>query len=423
MSGIDWKPIEYHLTSINKEFVNVEKNEARIFTEHFDKVYKHVTDSMGKADDLFQKVFRRQQLAGSYADRIKVGQADEYDALMVLDFPEPVVNKTKPGLVTINIKDGITKRWSSVPEKNYKKLIDESGYLLQDKVLIWIRDLIYNIVKSRGNLLRIDSNEYSVAAESNGPAITLDITVKKCASGSSGKFSIDFVTALAFDFQKIWFADFTPPIIRSKNWNAIAKPRKADNKTVINQNRDWTCSYADMEREYLKDTNTLKQLIRFFKKIRDTHNLTNLKSYYIKVIFLHQRKKKITELGYWKQPLGTLFPEMFDIMLTHLKERKLLSFWHKDYNLFGELSQVQSDDIYNKLKSIKEKIEKNLADKRPKFIISVILQKDELKSLKQDGPAQHCTTTVKEVPPSNSNTISMNRAKGNSKVSDSCSIM
>ncbi|KAG4075939.1 hypothetical protein HA402_003765 [Bradysia odoriphaga] len=400
MSGtVDWKPLELQFQKVHKLFINLETNEKRLFTEHFNKVYKHVTESMGEIDEFFTKVFKRQQLAGSYADRIKVGQPNEYDALMILDFPDPIVKKSRPGFVKINVRDGIKLKWSTIEEKNYKTLIDKDGYLLQDKVLDWLRNLIYNVVKSCNSVFRIGNNEYSVKHSSNGPAVTLDLTITKCEHGTTGSFSIDFVGALAFDFQKKWFADFTPPFLTSKNWNAIAKP----SKTVKNQNQEWTCSYADIEREYLRDTQTLKQLIRIFKKIRDTQSLSNLKSYYIKVIFLHQRKKQNND--YWKNSLGVLFSEMFEILLKTLEQGKLVSFWHKEYNMFGELEKAQITDMFNKLKKIKGNIDKNLVDKQPEYILSVILTEEELKKLEvsSNGNTVSAATTSDDTSKVNEN--------------------
>lgn len=191
-SAIDGKPLEFQLQKINKLFINLENNEKRIFTEHFNNVYKHVTDSMGKIDDFFAKVFQRQQLAGSYADRIKVGQPNEYDALMILNFPDPVVEMPRPGFVTINIKEGL-KKWSTIDEQKYKALVDKDGYLLQDKVLGWLRDLIYALINKTNGVMRIGKNEYNVKKSSNGPAVTLDITITKCEHATMGNFSVDFV--------------------------------------------------------------------------------------------------------------------------------------------------------------------------------------------------------------------------------------
>lgn len=207
MNRIDGTPLEQPLQSICKSFIKLEDTEKKIFTEHFDKVYKYVTDSMGQIDDFFTKVFQRQQLAGSYADRIKVGQPNEYDALMILKFPDPVVEKSKPGFVTINIKNGIEK-WSTIDKTKYSGLLDEQGYLLQDKVLGWLRTLIYKVTDQCNNLIKVEKNEYLVKKSSNGPAVTLDVTVQKSGDGKKGTFSIDFVGALAFDLKDKWFADF-----------------------------------------------------------------------------------------------------------------------------------------------------------------------------------------------------------------------
>lgn len=322
---------------------------------------------------------------------------------MILNFPGPVVQKTRPGFVKINVRDGIKLKWSTIEEKNYKSLIDKDGYLLQDKVLSWLRTLIYSVVKNSNNVFRIGKNEYTVEQSSNGPAVTLDITITKCEHGASGNFSIDFVGALAFDFKEIWFADFPPKILTSKNWNAIAKP----SKTVPSQNPEWTCSYADIEREYLRDTNTLKQLIRIFKKIRDNQNLTNLKSYYIKVVFLHQRLRMMENNGYWKQSLGILFAEMFEILLTTLKNGKLVSFWHKEYDMFGEMDQGQKNDLFNKLNKIKQNINKNLTNKKPEYILSVILTEKELAKLKVSSNVN----TVSATTSSSSDTCKVDESK------------
>jgi len=381
MSTIDGTSLEIHLQKICKSFITLENNEKRLFTQHFNKVYKHVTNSMGQVDDFFKYIFQEQQLAGSYADRIKVGQPNEYDALMILKLPDPVVEKSKvAGYVTINIKSGI-KKWSNIDERKYKDLLDEDGYVLQDKVLGWLRKLIYDILNECNNVMKIGNNEYVVRKSSNGPAVTLDITIIKSEDNTKGRFSIDFVGALAFDFKEIWFGDRVPQLVTSKRWNAIVKP----NKKKQNKNRDWACSYADIEREYIRNLHTLKQLIRIFKKIRDNHNLTNLKSYFIKVIFLHERINQ--KDAYWKQKLGVLFMTMFDVILKTLERRELFSFWHNDFNLLSELSEVQITDIFNKLKKIKENIEKNLQNNHPEFILSVILSKNELDLMSSNEPA------------------------------------
>ncbi|KAJ6637382.1 Damage-control phosphatase ARMT1 [Pseudolycoriella hygida] len=364
--------MENHLIECNK-FINLQDEEAGKITKHFKQIYKFVTDSMAQKDNVFKDIFQREQLAGSYADNIKVGQPDEYDALVVLKFSDPVVEKSlKAGFVKINITNGLKKF------AHYKPFVDGNGYLLQDKVLAWIRAMIYDVIKTCKNIIKIERNEYEVEkATSNGPAITLDIKIIRSENGATGKFSIDFVSALAFDFKEQFFADFKPQFLVSKYWNAIAKP----NKDKQLNNPDWICSYADLEREYLKDTQNMKQLIRLFKKIRDKENLANFKSYYIKLIFLHQRRNKEKQNNYWKQSLSVLFLEMFDIILDHLKRCELVSFWHKKYNLFSGLNQKQIEDIYNKLKKIRDKIHTNMDNGKPEFIRSVILTPTELESL------------------------------------------
>lgn len=114
----------------------------------------------------------------------------------------------------------------------------------------------------------------------------------------------------------------------------------------------------------------MKPMIRVFKKIRDNKQLTNLKSYYIKTIFLHQNIKKGPD--YWQQSLAVLFMEMFDVILEHLRLRHLASFWHNAFNLFHHFKPEQINAVYENLSKTKTDIVANLLGDNPKFIYEVV---------------------------------------------------
>lgn len=144
----------------------------------------------------------------------------------------------------------------------------------------------------------------------------------------------------------------------------VKKPMKVNavNRTPnvspnINKNLEWICSYAGIEQNFVKNNN-MKLLIKFFKKIRDNKRLTNLKSYYIKTMFLHQNDKCGPD--YWQKSLAILFMEMFDVMLKHLCQHHLASFWHNDFNLFQRYKPQQIKAIYLVLRKTKTKIVTNL---------------------------------------------------------------
>lgn len=112
---------------------------------------------------------------------------------------------------------------------------------------------------------------------------------------------MDLVVAFRFDRQH-WLSQREPPShIKNLQWLGVPKP----DKRVLNDNRHFVSSYAEIERDYLSGKHSLKNLIRLFKKIRDNKKYTNLKSYYIKMIFLWVIEKEND--SYWNQPLGDLF--------------------------------------------------------------------------------------------------------------------
>lgn len=85
---------------------------------------------MKENDEIFNKLYKCIQLAGSYADKIKISEPNEYDALIILSFPNPRVKLSRPGYVTINIEHKIQETW-----KYYKIFVDQEGYLIQNKVI------------------------------------------------------------------------------------------------------------------------------------------------------------------------------------------------------------------------------------------------------------------------------------------------
>ncbi|XP_037051890.1 cyclic GMP-AMP synthase-like [Bradysia coprophila] len=376
----DPRPLENRLHRISHRFISIDDEINTAFRHHFSNVSQLMITQLKSKDTLFQKIFQVLQMAGSYADGIKVNAPNEFDLLVLLKFPKPIpVNSTTPGYVTINIRDGLNTwlGWLAGDQEKYKRFIDGEGYLIQNQILDWLRKLVRGILAEHKYLFKIHGAEYSINQQNCGPAVTLDVYVQKCPSGYIGHFSIDFVPALQFDSNDRWVADKRPNIQVPRFWNAIPKP----NKQVLHKNRDWICSYAEIERDYLNDLNRIKPLIRIFKKIRDKAHLTNLKSYYIKTIFLHRILEK--SYDYWNRSLAVLFMEMFDVILNHLKTRTLWSLWHRNYNLFSQLHAHQIDAIYYNLKKIRDTITKNLVNNNPDIIYREILTREEMIDLEQ----------------------------------------
>lgn len=556
MSEIDpsyVRPMEVHLLRICEEVIKLKYDESTTNTKHLKNLCTHLLERMAGNNEVFGKLFESLVAAGSYPDNIKISEPNEYDELVVLTFPSPCVKRSRPGYVTINIKKALRNGWN-IGKDNYELFVDDGGYLIQNKVLNWLRDVVRSTLLEENNVIDTGEDSYEIFQSSNGPAVTLDVTVL-C---ENIQFSVDLVGCLAFHSDEWWTSD-VPRI--SGVWNAIPKPIKVSENMMIQRmdavlynlidaldklehknrsnaekistskakvaepkkkaiafvkssgkvtrppscfwyknrkskkcknvekldaldfaskntknetarsatqfrrpdivkvdekmsadvksmkpfvhekvdiatpkkrkikwekstgstkektadrkfrrrksvsnsvdapattrkvtentqkneistflpdprkNREWICSYAEIERQFLKGTQTMKPLIRIFKKIRDNKQLTNLKSYFIKTIFLHHNSTKDND--YWQQSLAVLFMEMFDVILKHLREHRLNSFWHRDFNLFHRFRSGQISAIYDNLLKVKNDLIANLKNDNPDFIYEVVCTEQE----------------------------------------------
>lgn len=379
-----------HLEKCN-EFINLDPIERQVFTAHYDRIRVYVIDEMRRVDDLFNKIFRETQLSGSYADKLKVSKPNEYDVLMILELPVDRVTVGKLGYVQIKL----AQHWRN----GLQGISDHDGFLIQNRVLEWLRRIVQRIFPNPSHPITIENYSYKVSRSVSGPANNLKIQCCGVSNSENDKFSIDLVAALEFTVKDVWKADVDIPkkLFLHESWNAVPKPRKSTQKNprsrVYSQqnstadtlrkrywrnqniNRNWICSYAAIERELIHGVNSIKPLIRIFKKIRDTHEITNLKSYYIKQIFIHQLMLEDAE--YWDRSLGDLFSEMLDVIIQYLEDGELPFYWHKKFDLFHNYDSEQIDAMRNKFERIKHEIYAY----GPDYIYKVILTESEQRQI------------------------------------------
>lgn len=563
--------MEVHLTKISDQIIRLDYDEKATNIKHLNKVCEILIDKMKENDEVFEELFERLTLAGSYPDGLKISEPDEYDMLVVLKFPSPCVAASRPGYVTINISNALQNGWVH-GNVDYKRFVDGEGYLIQNKALDWIKGIVRDTLNEEGYKLYDTMTTYSISQSYSGPAVTLHVSVSQFGS-EDREFSIDFVICLAFHSDEWWTSD----VSNVKGvWNAVPRPIKAADKMMMEdaaknlsmaeeisevddgktktqktppkkvnrklrkvdrppscfeyndrksevdgkvdgaainsqkknktrsspwyrkpkrskietnvvqavpiicnkvlpssevtpkprwekltanppgtkprhwyrkskktgiikdkenkvkrekptvkestddglrtvkpkkpmiqrtknpkgsakveqkasnvpdgkkdeivepnpqKNREWSCSYAEIEREFLKGTNNMKPLIRIFKKIRDHKRLTNLKSFYIKTIFLRQSLKN--GAGYWQQSLAVLFMEMCDVLLQHLEAHDLENIWHHGFNWFRRLLPGQVRAVYDTLAKMKTDLETSLENDNPEFIYEVVCTEDE----------------------------------------------
>lgn len=138
----------------------------------------------------------------------------------------------------------------------------------------------------------------------SGPAHTLYVST---VGRPELVFDIDMVFVLQLENEH-WLSDrdIDAQVLQGR-WNLVPKPYKPDTRSDEGDTY-WICSYAEIERLYLRDKNKMKYLIRIFKKIRDTNELEHLKSFYIKTVFLLRDCQ--VKRDYWNKSANVLFPEV-----------------------------------------------------------------------------------------------------------------
>ncbi len=174
MSEIDPRPMEVHLLKICEKIIRLDYDDSATNTKHLNNICKFLFEEMGENNKIFKELFQSIVPAGSYPDNLKISEPDEYDLLIVLKFPNPVVTSSRPGYVTINISEALRNGWNT---DNYELFVDDDGYLIQNKVLNWIRSVVRKTLMEHNNVLKVEGDSYEVYQSSNGPAVTLDVTV------------------------------------------------------------------------------------------------------------------------------------------------------------------------------------------------------------------------------------------------------
>lgn len=216
--------------------------------------------------------------------------------------------------------------------------------------------------------------------------------------------------AFQFSVDEFWLADadISKERFEGNFWHAIPKPQierpyyrtqqqllHSSSTDAIalsiptHESRRWVCSYARIERDLINGSYFMKPLIRIFKKIRDTHSITVLKSYYIKQIFIHQCMLK--DPSYWEQSLGHLFKEMLDVIIERLIDRKLPFFWHKNLNLFNRFSRTQMKEMLMEFRRLRRELHIRCITRGPEYIYHVVLtdiERRQINPLEEECPIQ-----------------------------------
>lgn len=271
-----------------------EESEVRVLVN---SLCNEFTNRM-KSDTLFKETYNKTILCGSFRDSLKVLRADEVDFNIVLILPGVVTSGDYPGKVAININ---SYSGSSECQELLRKFANEDGFLQTSKLRAWSQSMVSKANKN--DLEIINGHVVKIKISQNGPAETVYVTIKSPAPGScleqGFQLSIDLVLGIYFPPESLQTGSTSHNA--KHGWVAIPKPI---NGSGDYQNILFVPSYPEQESEELKNKCNMKPAIRLVKQMRDRKGVKNLKSYFIKTIFLRINKEKGPE--FWNKPLDEI---------------------------------------------------------------------------------------------------------------------
>ncbi|EDW72295.2 uncharacterized protein Dwil_GK20853 [Drosophila willistoni] len=342
------KNLESSLNILNGRHININEDRSK-YTAHYNALRDSLYSTIKEKNLILKKLLKGHKLEGSYGDNLKVATPDEFDLVINLAFPENdyIIVKAdpqRPGNVTLDMTEVMERIRNQEQNREIyeqlQKIVNAKNMLLENKLQSWLQGLFTKTLNDLNNRIDVNGHISQLVYKRAGPAHTIYIKEPQ-------EYSVDFVPSIRLSAKQIVLGPKQKEYFgKSEYWNAIPKPIKGQ----LGDNISYRASYYDAEHNLLKDKANLKNGIRFMKQFRDTkQNMGNLKSYYIKTLFLWQVIER--EPGYWQKQLNEILIDMFhklaDCLKTAKRNGKLLFFWDPKLDMFADFTESQRKDMFN----------------------------------------------------------------------------
>jgi len=246
-----------------------------------------------------------------------------------------------------------------------QKIVNGKKQLLEDKLQSWLQGIMTQTFNKMDKQIEVGGEISPLSYKKCGPAHTIFVKGRY-------EYSVDFVPAIKLSAAQVVLApEQMKYFAGTPYWDAIPKPMKP----AQNENPSFRASFYDAERRLLHGKNNLKNAIRLLKQHRNVKNKANLKSYYIKTLFLWEVTRQ--DASYWQKSLTEILIDVsigfgslnlmdfcktlqrtnppFFQMLSKLgetlkltsKKGKLPFFWDPKLDMFAELTDPQRADMFN----------------------------------------------------------------------------
>ncbi|KAI8035677.1 hypothetical protein M5D96_011427 [Drosophila gunungcola] len=205
------------------------------------------------------------------------------------------------------LRDDPREDCQSIRKLLQNQLVDAQNFLVVDKLRSWLQSLFSQALNRIADRVEVDGIVSQLKYRTCGPAHTIVVDGEL-------EYSVDFVPAI----------------------------RLGAEQNVLGEDQ-LTSSFYAAEKAMLPEN--CRDAIKLMKKFRDVKtNLSNLKSYYIKTLFLWKIRKEPE--SYWQKPLTVILPDMFEELTKCLGQGKLPFFWDPELNMIDVLTPEQVMDMY-----------------------------------------------------------------------------
>ncbi|GBP47543.1 hypothetical protein EVAR_40099_1 [Eumeta japonica] len=277
----------------------------------------------------------------SHSDRLRIGQPDEFDVDIVIRLPasDLFIEKYSPGFVRLRTGSEFSGMCSNDDHniKQHERLINFAKH--------------HSILTQKTFHLSIRDRDYAHAHREGRAQLPM---------------SVDLVPALEFTEDK-WPHDDRcyrqiPAHCRVGSWLVV--PKGTSGSSPQDPQRIWRVSLHAQEKRLIHGTRHLRQAIRLTKKVRDTLELNEIASYYIKTLFLWEFKKRKCE--FWSKRVGFIFNIMVRKLYEAVCVRKIPFFWNPRHNLIGHVHPQLLHNYELRLKNLVDTLEE--AETRPREV-------------------------------------------------------
>ncbi|KAH8254452.1 hypothetical protein KR032_010163, partial [Drosophila birchii] len=288
---------------------------------------------------------------------LKIAKPNEFDLVFKLEIPyyESIVvtrDSTMPGNVLLDMTRvlELLKDDPRADRQSIRKLLLTlvfNNFLAVDLLQSWLQSLFSRALDRIVNFVTMDGTK--LRYKTCGPAHTIVV------EGRDIEYSVDYVPAIRLGAEQNVLADEQLTYFRRarlSHWDAIPKPLKMTQTQI-----SFRSSFYEAEKVMLRGENMNHCLdgIKLIKKFRDVKtNLSNLKSYFIKTLFLWKIRQEPPH--YWLQPLTVILTDMFDELAKCLSQGRLPFYWDPELNMLDVLTRVQVAEMYRCVKKFTDRL-------------------------------------------------------------------